>query len=271
MEFRKEIPIPSFIDDYNHHMNGVDRSDQRRKVYDIQRRNLKTWKPLWCYLLGLTMANCFILVSRPPPDQTPLYDDYQDFLDDIIDGLFEHSEKTSLPKTSTIDRNRHQRQPAPLSSFSRGSSHTRGKIGQVAKPCRSCAAAGRRATKGTQRKSFDDLSSRTIRGISKAKVGRQQPTPRSRFGCINCNLHLCLVDICWDEHVAASPRHSIDRLDSDAVDETMDVSDPDNETWKLESDDGDRIDPNLSDIPAAISAGMDELYASSMEHQTFYF
>ena len=41
-EARKELPIPEFIDQYNHYMNGVDNADQLRCYYSTQRVHLKS-------------------------------------------------------------------------------------------------------------------------------------------------------------------------------------------------------------------------------------
>jgi hypothetical protein len=41
--FKKNMYIPVAIDDYNHHINGVDVANQRRKYVSTQRkRNLRT-------------------------------------------------------------------------------------------------------------------------------------------------------------------------------------------------------------------------------------
>ena len=38
----RELPIPTFINDYNHQMNGVDRADQLRSLYHTPRNTYKT-------------------------------------------------------------------------------------------------------------------------------------------------------------------------------------------------------------------------------------
>jgi hypothetical protein len=39
----KTLPIPSFIDDYNHYMGGVDLANQFQKSYKVHRKTLRTW------------------------------------------------------------------------------------------------------------------------------------------------------------------------------------------------------------------------------------
>jgi hypothetical protein len=42
---RKELPIPIFIDDYNHYMGGVDIADQLRSYYSTQRTSFAVGSP----------------------------------------------------------------------------------------------------------------------------------------------------------------------------------------------------------------------------------
>ncbi|MFL5661997.1 MAG: hypothetical protein ACJ8BW_11710 [Ktedonobacteraceae bacterium] len=61
-EYRKWLYIPIAIDDYNHHMNGVDIANQRRKYCSTYRkRNLRSWRPLFHWLLDVTVVNSYIL------------------------------------------------------------------------------------------------------------------------------------------------------------------------------------------------------------------
>jgi hypothetical protein len=64
----KELPIPTFIDNHNHYMLGVDLADQRRSYYNTQRPHVKTWKPLWHFLLDVILVNCSLLSSYRSSD-----------------------------------------------------------------------------------------------------------------------------------------------------------------------------------------------------------
>ena len=57
----KRLEIPDFIDMYNHLMNGVDQADQIRTYYRMNRRNYRTWKPLWNYLFQTTICNAALI------------------------------------------------------------------------------------------------------------------------------------------------------------------------------------------------------------------
>jgi hypothetical protein len=60
--WRLKLFIPLAIDLYNHYMNGADLANQRRSHLTTQRKhNVRTWRPLFYWLLDITLTNCFIL------------------------------------------------------------------------------------------------------------------------------------------------------------------------------------------------------------------
>jgi hypothetical protein len=46
-EHTRLLPIPGAIDDYNHHMGGVDIADQLWAGFSTQQRGVKPWRPLF--------------------------------------------------------------------------------------------------------------------------------------------------------------------------------------------------------------------------------
>jgi hypothetical protein len=60
--WRLKLFIPLAIHLYNHYMNGADLANQRRSHLTTQRKhNVRTWRPLFYWLLDVTLTNCFIL------------------------------------------------------------------------------------------------------------------------------------------------------------------------------------------------------------------
>jgi hypothetical protein len=53
--------IPTVVDDYNHHMNGVDLADQRRAAYTTHQRNRRNWLCLFYLLLDVSVVNSHLL------------------------------------------------------------------------------------------------------------------------------------------------------------------------------------------------------------------
>ena len=58
-KFQKEKPV--CVHEYNQHMNGVDRMDQKVSYYPFMRRTLKWPVKFIFYMLQITLANAFIL------------------------------------------------------------------------------------------------------------------------------------------------------------------------------------------------------------------
>jgi hypothetical protein len=61
-EIKKEMPILACIDDYSHHMGGVDIADQLRSYYDMQ---LTSWRTRWSLFFYDTDT-----MVQPPPQPT---------------------------------------------------------------------------------------------------------------------------------------------------------------------------------------------------------
>ena len=64
----KELDIPEFINMYNYYMNGVDNADQLRCYYSTQRVHFKNWKPLWHFLLDITIVNSYKIHHCAPKE-----------------------------------------------------------------------------------------------------------------------------------------------------------------------------------------------------------
>ena len=54
---KKEVPIPVMIYNYNRFMNGVDRSDQLIKYYNVLRQTQKYWKTLFFHFIDIAIVN----------------------------------------------------------------------------------------------------------------------------------------------------------------------------------------------------------------------
>jgi Transposase IS4 len=61
-ESYKWLHIPRAIDDYNHYINGVDRSNQLRKNFTThQPYKRRIWRPLWYYILDVCAVNSYLI------------------------------------------------------------------------------------------------------------------------------------------------------------------------------------------------------------------
>jgi hypothetical protein len=61
-EPEKDLPIPKFVDDYNHYMGYVDEADQLRATNSGLRPIRKGgWHALWNFIFNITLVNSFLL------------------------------------------------------------------------------------------------------------------------------------------------------------------------------------------------------------------
>jgi Transposase IS4 len=69
-ELFKWLYIPCAIDDYNHYMNKVDRSNQLRKNFTAHRSyERRIWRPLWYYILDVCAVNSYLIFKGDTTDQ----------------------------------------------------------------------------------------------------------------------------------------------------------------------------------------------------------
>jgi Transposase IS4 len=69
---QKILEIPRMIDDYNHHMGGVDTADQLRSYNSTQLRARRNWMPLFFWLLDIALVNSFILARLKNQTKSPV-------------------------------------------------------------------------------------------------------------------------------------------------------------------------------------------------------
>jgi hypothetical protein len=58
---RKKLKIPRVINDYNHHMGGVDIADQLRSYNSTQLTTNRNWMPLFFWILDIVLVNSYKL------------------------------------------------------------------------------------------------------------------------------------------------------------------------------------------------------------------
>ena len=58
---KKDIHIPSLIDDYNHWMGGVDLADQRIAYYHPNLRCRRNWIPMFIQIMSIIRSNSYII------------------------------------------------------------------------------------------------------------------------------------------------------------------------------------------------------------------
>jgi hypothetical protein len=69
---RIEIKCPMVISDYNKYMGGVDKADQRRANYGVNRRSRKWWHRLFWCMLHIAFVNAHAIYNKLFEEKTTL-------------------------------------------------------------------------------------------------------------------------------------------------------------------------------------------------------
>jgi hypothetical protein len=175
---RKDLAIPKVIDDYNHHMNGVDLANQLRAWMTVLRPGIyKAWQPLWYYLLDTCACNAYLIWKSNHSELNPRDSRlHRKFQERLIQLLIEVPDEREAPVL-----------PVVLPSQATG--HLMNRMLQKLE-CRQCLKGREQERKfGTQ----------LVNGVTPKR------SPRSQFGCTTCRAHLCKDGPCWKlYHASAS-------------------------------------------------------------------
>ena len=110
----KELSIPQFIDMYNHLMGGVDEADQLRSYFNTQRTHLKSWRPIYHFLLDTTIVNCYKLSTKSIPGYWPKRSAHKAFREELVEALFNNGERLTKPpgRVATMEEKDIHKAPA---------------------------------------------------------------------------------------------------------------------------------------------------------------
>lgn len=183
-EHVKKLQIPVIINEYNHHMNGVDVGDQLRANSTWQHAFRRgAWQPLaWGFLLNVCLVNSFILFSKKGTLQGSQKSQIA-FRKTLIQGLFNrygtHAQARQRARRGHfIDK---RKDVIPVEQ------HTRGNRGKRSR-CVVCKALHAKAAHTGTREPLGDITNSS---------NGQQKAPNTRWGCITCDVAVCNTDKCW--------------------------------------------------------------------------
>ena len=174
-DVRKDLPIPLFIDDYNHFMGGVDIADQLRSYYTTQRITFRTWYPLFFWILDTAILNAY-LIGRQLYGKA--YMDHKSFRLALWTSLFHYSQQVfSDRKLAEFHSNR----PKPRE----GLEHR-----WVPLSKRTYCYCCRMVYSSTKKRKFGDEIS--INGVVRKRAAQ------TLWACDTCNVPICTESECWD-------------------------------------------------------------------------
>ena len=196
----KKLPIPDFIDLYNHFMNGVDVADQLRCYYKTQRVHLKTWKPLWHFLLDTTMVDSYKIINTTELRryaELRKHGSHRLFRMDLIQKLYDHSTRMTSSLWGLKDYKR--KELAQLVRCASPIEHgIRVQLSESTHYCVPCSIGHRIARKTSVRKPLQELFMNSI--LAKK---RRQRSSKISLGCKLCRMFICKSIMCWREHLEA--------------------------------------------------------------------
>jgi hypothetical protein len=98
---KQSVQCPKAISDYNKYMGGVDRADQRKESYSLDRKSKRFWHRIFFNFLNVALSNSFVLFSnRTNSNMT-----YLIFLSSITTALID-GEKVNRRTSSSININK---------------------------------------------------------------------------------------------------------------------------------------------------------------------
>jgi hypothetical protein len=167
--------VPLGIDEYNHHMNGVDTGDQLRS-YNQYSRPIRRggWQSIaWNFLLEVILVNSFLLQIWGEPEWKAFESQYQwrrHLSAQLIQRFGSSVQARQLARPRRMSDKRNDRIP--------WQEHSRRKRGSNS-PCVACSSLPR------------------LREALGQVPGNRGKRRYSRSGCYECNVSLCNSDNCW--------------------------------------------------------------------------
>ena len=161
---------------YNVLMNMVDRGDQRRADYPIQRRQVKPWKALFYNMVNIAVVNAFLLSMHAEVPKKEKFNDQRTFRTAPYKRLLELSARPNDVRPNTSPETEHKRVTMKQA---------------VCVNCKKQAQEDRGRTRGLKRQALEEISP------NNAGKSRNRHVNRARTGCEGCQVNLCGGNDCW--------------------------------------------------------------------------
>jgi hypothetical protein len=183
-EATKVLSIPTIADEYNYHMGAVDEFDhltaQNAGLRHIERgghQALEHW------LLRTVLINCYLLAlcSNVPEPRQVSFRSQQDFRRQLVSALVAKGRGSEICPKRRISQISHIADQEPLSSH---------KLIRMSKRGFCIACKGLRfRDRPRKRVALSEIAS---------NIGRESTKRSSRFGCKQCDVHLCNYNSCFE-------------------------------------------------------------------------
>ena len=199
----KELFIPKAIDDYNHHMKGVDQADQLRANFTCHRKqNYRTWVPLFYFLVDIACVNAYLLwkwsSTANSANAAQTHNGHRDFMKALCTQLL-HSgnpiEEEQQEEHFDNNYEKEQSQSLPSMILNRHHKHIQQKLrgrcewGKL-------HPLGCPRKRSSKRKFGTDITESAVNGASEAILGGSF----THYKCSKCQIWLCIKGDCWQQY-----------------------------------------------------------------------
>lgn len=205
--YRRELPVPRAIDDYNHSMGFVDNANQMRAAFTTHtRRNQKDFLPGFYWLIDMVLVNCWVIYAELYPEKCKYKSGKRDtrahrkFLTEFVREAFLYIDSTFQTTPTSLDKAQHW--------YTGPNRPGRKSVSQqlTREPCRSIitntnSQEGHRVIKLEKR----GYCISCIASLRNRLVEQQKLAPEKRIratqtqqGCSKCG-PICTGPLCWEK------------------------------------------------------------------------
>jgi hypothetical protein len=191
-DVRKDLEIPLFIDDYNHFMGGVDIADQLRAYYSTQRTSLRSWYPLFFWIVDTAILNAYLMGRQLHGNE---YMEHKEFRVSLWSSLFSYSTQVilgrKLPKFYSPESSQYTLKPQSsinIQSKQEGGLEHKWKALEKRVYCYNC----RQVSLVTKKRKFGDEI--PVNVVQRKRAGQTQ------WACSICDVPLCTSGDCWVDY-----------------------------------------------------------------------
>jgi hypothetical protein len=177
-----------------------------RSYYRVRRRIYRTWRPLFNFIFQTAITNCYKIAENAGFLKSK-QSGHSQFRISLARALmaFNSASKRSRGQDFTIYEDVESPQNSVIGT-SPPTAHCGGTLQPISATSKNCKAylTFKRTASSTKRKALEELSVNSKIGKGSTKRPKIHPH-RSRYGCSNCKVNLCQIQIYWENHLRFSP------------------------------------------------------------------
>jgi Transposase IS4 len=197
----KDLFIPKAIDDYNHHMKGVDQADQLRASFTCHRKqNYRNWTPFFYFEVDISCSNAYLLWKWSSPVNSAnagkTHTSHRVFMETLCSQLLHSNDPIEEQEEEQQGEQKEaESQSLPTAVLSRHHVHIQKELrgrcqwGKLHPP-------GCPRKRSSKRKFGTDITETVNNSAGKAILGGSM----TRYGCSKCHTWLCIEGSCWQQY-----------------------------------------------------------------------